>query len=220
MTTQVCLIRHGETAWNSERRIQGHRDIPLNPVGEAQAAAAARWLAATEAPFAALYSSDLGRARRTAETLGQALGLTPTLTPAWRERRYGDFEGLTYDEAAARYPEAYAAMDARVPDFALPGGGESLEALQARIGATLVELVARHPGQRILVATHGGVLDAVNRHVRRLPLQPKRDFTIPNAGLNWVLVDSADSTDPNAWRLGAWADTRHLAPGALDELPG
>lgn len=211
--TRFCLIRHGETPWNAERRIQGHTDIGLDPEGVHQADLAARWLAAAgQRRPTSLYSSDLLRARMTAEKLAQRLGLPIELLPAMRERRYGFFEGLTYDEAKHRYPEDYAAFEHREPDYAFPEGGESLKIFSARVVACLGELATRHPGDVVALVTHGGVLDIVNRFVRGNPLQTPRDFHIPNTGLNWI-VAAADG-----WRIESWAETRHLDHGALDEL--
>uniref|UniRef100_UPI0035AEEA80 histidine phosphatase family protein n=1 Tax=Stutzerimonas kunmingensis TaxID=1211807 RepID=UPI0035AEEA80 len=104
--TRICLVRHGETEWNAERRIQGQIDIGLNTTGLRQAGAAGRWL--KTAGIVALYSSDLKRAWTTAQAIGEALSLLPGAMPQLRERRYGVFEGLTYAEAQARYPDGYA----------------------------------------------------------------------------------------------------------------
>lgn len=210
--TRFCLVRHGETPWNAERRIQGHTDIGLDPEGVHQAGLAGRWLAAGEARPAHLYSSDLLRARLTAEPLAAALGLPIRYVPALRERRYGIFEGLTYDEARARFPDDYAAFEHREPDYAFPHGGESLRTFFARVTGALEALHAAHPGETVAIVTHGGVLDIANRFVRGNPLELPRDFHIPNTGLNWVRAA------PEGWRIESWADTRHLDHGALDEL--
>jgi len=165
---RICLIRHGETDWNAERRLQGHLDVPLNETGLAQADAAARHLA--DERFAALYSSDLLRTRQTATPLERRLGRAMIREPRLRERHYGCFQGLTYDEAAQRYPQDYARHKAREPDFALPGGGESLIEFHHRIAAALAEITARHGGERVAVVTHGGVLDIIHRFASGLPL--------------------------------------------------
>jgi probable phosphoglycerate mutase len=209
--TKICIVRHGETAWNAEKRIQGHIDIALDPLGLAQAEAAARWLSGHS--VAALYSSDLQRAQQTAGCLGSTLGLTPVLLPAVRERRYGLFEGLTYAEARARHPAHYHAFEMREPDFALPEGGESLRQLYARVTACLGELVARHPGQTVILVTHGGVLDIINRFVRGNPLDRPRDFLIPNAGISWIVHAEGQ------WALELWGETSHLLAASRDELP-
>lgn len=208
--TRLCLIRHGETEWNAERRIQGQIDIALNETGRHQAEAAGRWL--RTAGIVALYSSDLQRARTTAEAIGRALGLTPTLVPEMRERRYGIFEGLTYAEAQARHPDGYAAFEGRNADYAFENG-ESLRAVYARVTGKLQAIAAAHAGKTVAVVLHGGVLDVINRFVRGNPLEAPRDFLIPNAGLNWIC------TVDGCWHIETWGETAHLAPGALDELP-
>lgn len=208
--TRICLVRHGETEWNAARRIQGQIDIDLNATGLRQAEAAGRWL--QDAGIVALYSSDLKRAWNTALAIGAALGLTPTAAPEMRERRYGVFEGLTYDEAKANHPDGYAAFEGRNADYAFENG-ESLKAMFARVTDRLQAIAAAHPGQNVAVVLHGGVLDIINRFVRGNSLETPRDFLIPNAGLNWIAVDDG------RWRLETWGETAHLEPGALDELP-
>jgi len=208
--TRICLVRHGETAWNAERRIQGQIDIALNATGLRQAAAAGHWL--KTAGIVALYSSDLKRAWTTAQAIGEALSLLPSAVPQMRERRYGVFEGLTYADARARYPDGYAAFEGRNATYDFENG-ESLRDMYARVTGKLQELAAAHPGQNIAVVLHGGVLDIVNRFVRGNPLEAPRDFLIPNAGLNWIAaVDGR-------WSIETWGETAHLEPGALDELP-
>lgn len=208
--TRFCLIRHGETAWNLDRRLQGQLDVDLNPLGRHQAQAAATWLAGE--PVDALYASDLKRAWHTAERLELTLSLPRRAAPEFRERRYGAFEGLTYEQAAERYPEAYRAFEARHADHPLPQGGESLRTLSQRVTAKIVELAETHRGQTVVIVTHGGVLDVVNRFVRRIPLEAPRDFVIPNAGLNWITEQSG------RWEIEAWGHTEHLQGASLDEL--
>ena len=209
-STRICLVRHGETEWNAERRIQGQIDIGLNATGLRQAAAAGRWL--KTAGIVALYSSDLKRAWTTALALGEALSLQPSVVPQMRERRYGIFEGLTYAEAQARFPDGYAAFEGRNAKYNFENG-ESLHDMYDRVTGKLQELAAAHPGESIAVVLHGGVLDIINRFVRGNPLEAPRDFLIPNAGLNWVAaVDGS-------WHIETWGETAHLEPGALDELP-
>ncbi|MCL2346253.1 MAG: histidine phosphatase family protein [Desulfobulbus sp.] len=207
--TRLCFVRHGETEWNAVRRIQGQTDIDLNASGRRQAVAVGRWLAATD--IAALYSSDLRRAWQTAEAIGDALGLPPQAEPALRERRYGVFEGLTYDELQRDHPAGYAAFAARDPDYDF-ASGESLKSLYARVTEAVRRIAARHPGRNVVVVVHGGVLDIVNRFVRGKPLDAPRDFLIPNAGLNWIACRDG------LWSIEHWGATDHLAPGALDEL--
>jgi probable phosphoglycerate mutase len=208
--SRICLVRHGETEWNAERRIQGQIDIGLNETGLRQAQAAGRWL--KSAGIIALYSSDLKRAKTTAEALGEALGLTPVLVPEMRERRYGVFEGLTYAEAHDRFPEGYAAFEGRNADYNFENG-ESLHQMFDRVTVKLTEIAAAHPGQAVAIVLHGGVLDVINRFVRGNSLETPRDFLIPNAGINWIV------TVNGVWGIKTWGETAHLEAGALDELP-
>jgi probable phosphoglycerate mutase len=208
--TRLCLIRHGETAWNADRRLQGHLDVPLNETGHVQAGAAAAGLDGQR--FAALYCSDLERARQTAAAAARALGLAPFPDPALRERHYGGFQGLTYEQARERFPREYERFLAREPDFAFPGSGERLSEFAARVRSVLQRIVTRHPGSQVLVVTHGGVLDIAYRLATGKDLEAHRDFPIPNAALNWIEFDGV------GWRLIAWADQRHLE-SSRDELP-
>lgn len=209
---RFCLIRHGETPWNAERRIQGHTNIGLDPEGVHQAELAARWLAALPNRPDILYSSDLLRARMTAERLAERLLLPIRELPEMRERCYGLFEGMTYDEARQLYPADYASFEHRLPDYAFPQGGESLSTFSARVVSCLKGLAEKHVGQTVALVTHGGVLDIVNHFIRDNPLDFPRDFHIPNSGLNWIQVTDA------GWCIESWGETRHLDHGALDEL--
>ena len=205
---RLCVIRHGETAWNAEGRVQGQTDVPLSPVGEAQAAALPAALAGER--FTALYASDLARVRQTAAPAARALGLAPRLEAALRERHYGKFETLTYVEARERFPEDYARFKAKELDYDF-GSGESLARFSARSLAALAAIAARHAGEAVLVFTHGGVLEMMRRHALGIGLAAPRDFEIPNAAINWISVGGG------AWRIEAWAETGHLA-AALDDL--
>lgn len=208
-STRLCVVRHGETPWNAERRLQGHLDVPLNEHGEKQARATASLLETVH--FDAIYTSDLVRAQATARILAQKR-TSPQSEPGLRERHYGVFQGLTYDEAKQQHPLVYARFEARDPTFAFPGGGESLMTFQDRILATLNTIIARHRGQTILIVTHGGVLDIVHRLASNKPLDAPRDFLIPNAAINWL------ACTPQGWQIEAWAVCPERS-SALDELP-
>lgn len=208
--TRICLVRHGETEWNTARRIQGHIDIGLNATGLRQAQSAGAFL--KNAEISAIYSSDLQRAWVTAQTIGTALNITPVATPEMRERCYGVFEGLTYDQAKAKFPEGYDLFERRDPDYAFENG-ESLNAMFVRVSDQLKKIAEQHVGQAVVIVLHGGVLDIINRFVRGNSLETPRDFLIPNAGLNWI------ATVDGLWQLESWAETKHLDVGALDELP-
>ncbi|HRP75441.1 MAG TPA: histidine phosphatase family protein [Rhodocyclaceae bacterium] len=209
-TTRICLVRHGETAWNAERRLQGHLDVALNDTGRRQAAATAAALKTHT--FDAVYCSDLSRARMTAAVVASSIDREAVPDPIWRERHYGAFQGLTYAEADARFPHDYRRFVERDTTFAFAQGGESLLAFHARVCDGLDKLVQRHSGCSVLLVTHGGVLDMVYRVATGKPLRAQRDFEIPNAAVNWV------GFDDGRWHLIAWADRRHLDL-SLDELP-
>ena len=191
--TDLILLRHGETDWNRERRVQGQLDTPLNAEGRRQALAAARHLSdraaeyrlAQEAgrPRAVLITSDLQRCRETAAPIATATGLVAEPDVRLRERGYGVFEGRTLPEAQRELGAQFERWLARDPDFDV-GGGESLRSFQRRVEDALRDLVERHAGQTLLIVTHGGVLDIVNRMARSVPLEAPRDFEIPNASLN------------------------------------
>jgi probable phosphoglycerate mutase len=207
--TRLCIVRHGETAWNAEHRVQGQLDVPLSAVGQAQALAAAKVLAREN--FDVIYSSDLARARQTAEPTASALAREVLVERDLRERHYGIFERLTYAEVKVRFPQDYARFASRDPEFAFRTG-ERLRDFFERSIAILSRIAERHPGADILVFTHGGVLDMFYRHATGLALSAERDFGIPNAGLNRVQVGAA------GWQIVLWADVAHLE-GALDDLP-
>ena len=209
-SARICIVRHGETAWNAERRIQGQLDLALNAAGLAQAEAVACALA--DENFATVISSDLLRARQTAVSFALTAGLPVTLHTGLRERHYGVFQGHTYEEARLRYPEDYRVFSSRDADFDF-GSGESLMAFAGRVRACMEEIAAAGMGKTILVITHGGVLDIVYRMATGMPLVAPRDFPIPNAALNWV------ERNARGWHLLGWADEHHLR-ATLDELPG
>ncbi len=204
---RLCLVRHGETAWNAEQRMQGHKDLPLSPDGLAQAAQAARLFVGVHAD--AVYSSDLQRAWQTAEPIAAALGLPIVRLTALRERNYGRCEGMVRKEVAGVHPEDARALRERLPDYVLPGG-ESLDQHRRRVYDCIDALAEKHAGQTVVVVTHGGVLDLIYRRASGTPLDKPRDFPIPNTGISWLAVC------PNAWRIEQWADTAHLgARGAI-----
>lgn len=204
--TELILVRHGVTAWNRERRFQGSIDIALEPEGHIEAQLAAGRLAelALERPVAALYCSGLVRARETAAPIARALGLPAVVESGLRERHYGSFEGLTPAELERDWADEFRRWRAREPDFGLPGGGESLREFHGRVAQALEVLAARHPRQRVVAVTHGGVLDCAYRIAAGLDLSQMRGHELINAALN-TLVRERDG-----WRVTAWADAEHL----------
>lgn len=209
ITTRICFIRHGETDWNVEKRIQGHADIPLNATGRAQALAMA--FSAAHARFDALYSSDLARALETAQALAQREALEIKPLPELRERHYGLFQGLTAAEGEARHPQAHAHYLARDLDYDFETG-ESLRDFAQRVEQAVHWLMQHHPGQTVAAVTHGGVLDILYRRATGRPLHTPRDFGIPNCSLNWFHFDA------QGWHLESWGD-RHYLHQVLTQPP-
>lgn len=206
--TSVLAVRHGETAWNRETRIQGQLDIPLSPLGAAQARRLAQALDGQGVEV--IYASDLARARQTAEAVAQQLGLAVQLEPGLRERGFGLFEGLTWAEIETRWPAESERWRRRDPQFAAQGG-ESLQDFYARAVAAVEALASRHPGQTVLIVAHGGVLDCLYRAAARQSLQAARTWTLGNASINRLLYSQSGLT------LVGWNDDNHLAGLSLDD---
>jgi probable phosphoglycerate mutase len=200
--THFVVVRHGETRWNVEQRMQGQFDSPLTAAGRMQAEAIARRLAAEDG-FELLVSSDLGRALETARAIAHATGHEVNTDARLRERDWGAGEGLSYARIGERYPAAFRPDHEVDPDYAVPGG-ESRRELHARVVAAFEELAGAHPRARIVVVTHGGVLSAIYRHVHRIPHGTPHRIAIANASYNAV------SFDAGAWAIHAWADVDHL----------
>lgn len=201
IATRICIIRHGETDWNVEKRIQGHTDIPLNDTGRAQALAMA--FNAAHHRFHAIYSSDLSRATETARALAQREDHEVRTLPQLRERHYGIFQGITASEGAALYPAAHVHYMMRDPDYDFETG-ESLNRFAGRVAEGIEWLIRHHGGQTIAAVSHSGVLDIIYRRATGRPLHTPRDFKIPNCALNWFYFDG------RGWHLEAWGDRHHL----------
>ena len=154
--TRLVLVRHGQTAWNLEGRAQGHADVPLDDTGRAQAVALAPQIAAMEP--SALWSSDLARARETAAVLAEATGLEVRTDPRLREFDAGERSGLTTDEFAERFPDAYAAWRGGHITGRL-AGAETIEEVAARMVPALREIWDATPsGEVTVVVAHGACL--------------------------------------------------------------
>lgn len=208
--TRLLVVRHGETDWNVQTRIQGYTDIPLNARGEAQA----RHLAARIGdlqdlePVRAVYASDLMRAWTTADALAQACGLAVRTDLDLRERQFGHFEGLTFAEIETDHPEDARRWRERDPAWA-PRGGESLQAFYDRCVAAASRLAAAHAGETIALVAHGGVLDSLYRAATRTPVNAPRAWRVSNATLNRL------AWTPEGFSLLSWDDASHL--DALDD---
>ena len=207
--TRLIVIRHGETLWNRDTRIQGHTDIPLSPLGLAQAERLAQAL--SDEPLAAVYASDLQRARQTADAVAAAHGLAVQADRDLRERAFGRFEGLTWAEIDQGYPEDAARWRRREPDFPV-GGGESLVDFSARCLAAARRAAAEHRGRSIALVAHGGVLDCLYRAATRVALDAPRSWQLGNATINRLLAT------PEGFTLIGWNDDHHLAGLSADDI--
>lgn len=209
--TTLIVIRHGETTWNRERRMQGTTDTPLSDVGRAQAQALGRRLA--QRAFAALYSSDLARARDTARIISEMAQRDMMTDPRLQERRFGIFEGLTAAEIVARYPEEHTRFASRDPDYEVPGG-ESARSFTRRCLGCLAEIAERHRGAEVVVVTHGLVLDSLYRAAHGLEHGAPRPVPLINASVNLFAYGAG------SWRLEVWGDVSHLAPEEVTQYRG
>ena len=204
--TRILAIRHGETAWNVGSRIQGQLDIPLNDVGRWQVARLGAALAGEH--IDAIYSSDLLRAYETAQAVARG---RPIVTDVGlRERGFGVFEGQSYAEIQARWPEQSERWRKRDPSFGAEGG-ETLAGFYDRSVAAASRLAARHPGQTIVLVAHGGVMDCLYRAATRVALDAPRSWQLGNAAINRLLYT------PQGFGLVGWSDVSHLDVDALDE---
>ena len=204
--TEIWLVRHGETPWNVERRVQGWEDIPLNGTGVGQAQALGRHLAqlqATGTEIDAIYTSDLRRAHQTAAILSESLGLDTSLEPGVRERHFGVLQGLIFTSTEEHQPEATAIWRSREPEAALPGG-ESLGTFHRRVVGAIEALARKHPGQRIVVVSHGGAMDVMWRHAQGVDLRAPRAAPLLNASINRLQVG------PRGWTILSWGEVDHL----------
>jgi 2,3-bisphosphoglycerate-dependent phosphoglycerate mutase len=206
--TRIVAVRHGETAWNVDSRIQGQLDIPLNDTGTWQARRVADAL--RDEGLETLYTSDLQRARQTADAVALSCGLEPRHDRGLRERSFGSFEGRTWSEIEQRWPVESERWRRRDPGFA-PPGGETLESFYARCIDCATQLAQRHAGQAIALVAHGGVLDCLYRAATRLDLRAPRSWQLGNASINRLLYTSQGFT------LVGWADTGHLDAAQHDE---
>ena len=207
--TRIIAVRHGETAWNVDARIQGQLDIQLNDTGRWQAQRVGRALAGEA--LAAVYSSDLGRAHETARCIAEAVRIDVVAHPGLRERRFGMFEGKTFDEIQQAWPDHAQNWRKRIPEWEPPEGGESLVRLRERVTRTVSDLAARHRGEQIAVVAHGGVLDTLYRVATGQEVNSPRTWQLPNGAINRLLWT------PEGFTLVGWSDTHHLDHASFDE---
>jgi probable phosphoglycerate mutase len=199
--TRFIVVRHGETQWNIESRIQGHMDSPLTATGLQQAEAIAARLAKED--FDVLVASDLGRALQTAQAIARRCGHRVVTDARLRERKFGAGEGLTYGEVDYHWPDAFSRVRETDPDFRIPGG-ESRRQFHERIRDAFVSLAAEHDGRRVAVVCHGGVLAVLYRLIHDIPVAKPHAIPIANASYNAIAFES------DAWAIEAWGDVAHL----------
>lgn len=203
--TALFLVRHAQSTWNAERRIQGQLDPPLSTLGLEQARLVGRRLGSLR--WEAIYSSDLRRARQTADSIAGGAVLTPGL----REVALGHWEGLSREEIIARDPELWA-LWVREPDWDIVPGGEGSEPFRMRVEAALSEILGRHPGEQVLVVTHGGVIQAGIAWALGIPIRGLFKFVIGNASVSVI-----EQSPGGRLVIAGVNDTGHLS--ALDEPP-
>ncbi|KAF8398231.1 hypothetical protein HHK36_017157 [Tetracentron sinense] len=197
---EIVVVRHGETTWNSAGRIQGQLESELNEIGQKQAVAIAERLAKELKP-AAVYSSDLKRAKDTAEMIAKKCFCPEVIVvPELKERHVGSLQGLFWSNSLEKEPEAHHAFFSSQDDLEIPGGGESFNQLCERSVAALEEIASRHKGERVIVVTHGGVLRAIYMSKNREPSAGK----ILNASVNVLHLSGKE------WDFKSWSDVTHL----------
>ncbi|MFA5865214.1 MAG: histidine phosphatase family protein [Phycisphaerae bacterium] len=199
--TELIVVRHGQTAWNIQGRHQGHLDSDLSETGIRQAKALADRL--SKLSFTAFYSSDLKRALHTAEYIAQKTGHPILADPRLRERNYGIFRGMTVHEIQLQYPDEYGHFISGDPDYVIPEGQSARQKFEAAVQCAK-EIVKGHVGERIVIVSHGGVLDALLRHTCGIALSIPRRFKMYNASLNTFFIDDG------IWKLNTWGDICHL----------
>jgi 2,3-bisphosphoglycerate-dependent phosphoglycerate mutase len=204
--TQIIAVRHGETAWNVDARIQGSLDIPLNTKGQWQAARTG--LALASESIDAIYSSDLQRAYSTAQAIGKHHQITPVTNTGLRERVFGEFQGRTFAEVRENWPEKAERWRRRDLDFA-PEGGESLLQFRERIIQTARQLASNNLGKSVVWVAHGGVMDVLYREATGQDLSATRTWELGNAAINRLLWNGEHFT------LVGWDDTGHLGNTAV-----
>ncbi len=198
---ELWAVRHGETDFNAEGRIQGQLPVPLSALGRVQAEHLAERLRGVR--FDAFYASDLARTRETAETVERALKMAILYLPALREIHYGIWQGLTADEVAKLHPEEAARRKAE-PLRYLPPGGESWVMVGERVVAEVERLAARHAGERVLMVSHGGpIISLVNRAWGR-PLAERGGFSPRNTSVTILEIEGP------LWRVRELGSAEHL----------
>jgi probable phosphoglycerate mutase len=208
----LILVRHGQSTWNSEHRIQGQLDPPLSDEGRRQAERVGQRIAGR--PFVSLYSSDLKRAFETALAIEAATGLQAESMQGLREIFLGEWEGLRTDDLARRFPEAWSSWTEE-PNWDLVPGGEGAARFETRVAAALDEILGRHAQGDVVVVTHGGVIQIALHRVIGRPSRGLFPFKIQNASIS--VIERRDGR----MVIAGVNDTNHLDPAfAAETGPG
>ncbi len=198
---EITIVRHGETLWNKLGKAQGFLDSELTELGKKQAELVGIALQNEKVDF--IYSSDLGRAVKTAEIISTQLGLEFKTEEDLRERNFGILQGQTFEQFKKLWPEEYNLYKSSDPDYIIPSG-ESIRQRNERSTKCMFKIVKRHPDSNILIVTHGGILDSIIRTVLEIPLTVKRHFSILNSSTSKFTVTN------NEWQLISWGNVNHL----------
>ena len=208
--TNILLIRHGQTEWNTEGRFQGQLDSNLSALGKTQASALASSLASS--PVTQIYSSDLGRALNTAQLI-RGKGTPDVQTdPRLRERAMGVFEGNTRTEIEEQFSQAWKRYKSLAPDYEIEGGGESILDVERRARAFLEEVVTRHRGQTVACVSHGGLIRIVLKSILEIPFENQTRFKVQNTSLHHIVHDDL------GWAIETLGSVAHLPPAHQEPL--
>ncbi len=199
---EMLLIRHGETDWNRELRFQGQVDVPLNANGHEQALRLGARLASE--PVHRLYSSDLARTVQTASPAAERLALPGVADRDLREQAFGVIDGMSGPDIQRDHPDIWVRWLDFDPDYA-PPGGESQRQFHDRVMGAMARLARAHASERLVIVTHGGVLDILYRVATGLALGGPRQCDIPNAGINRLRTDGRHVDNVS------WGEVQHLA---------
>lgn len=191
----IAMVRHGQTAWNAERRFLGRTDVPLDEIGLAQVAELGRH---KPVDFSRVYASPLARARATAAQLGD-----PIIVEALAEMSQGHLEGMDRDAVLAAYPGFFERWAADIATTVVPGG-ESVENTRDRALPAVTQIASAHrPGEIIAIVSHQIVIASVTCTVHGEPLTKWREFGVPNATMTWMAWDGASfELLARGWRAG------------------
>lgn len=199
--TELILVRHGETEWNAQSMLQGHLDSPLTVKGIEQAHILGRRIADMHPDH--IYSSDLGRAHDTAKIIAGYCQKSIHVEEELREKNLGIFQGHSWKIIQEKFPREYEEFSQIDPDYVIPEG-ESYTQFVQRITKTLQQIASRHPCEKILVVTHGGIISALIRHILSIPLSAPRRYRLKNTSINRIILDNGN------WFFDTFGDTSHL----------